>query len=181
MPRLDHETILLAFAVVTGLAMLLQTIMLLAIVVAVRKTANSIREEAESLRSAVMPVLYDTRDLIANTQGVIASGQELLANAQGLLARVSPKIEAATADLAAIADGLRAQTAVMQATATEIVEKVRKQSNRLDEMCSSVLDTVDRAGGFVTHAVSMPVRQISGMLASVKAIIESLRGPVVRG
>ena len=68
MPKLDNETIRLAFAVVTGLAVLLQTIILLAISAAVRKVANSVREEAENLRTSVMPVIYDTRDLLANTQ-----------------------------------------------------------------------------------------------------------------
>jgi len=38
------------------------------------------------------------------------------------------------------------------------------------------LDTVDRAGGFVNNVVSTPVRQISGVLRSAKAIVESLRG-----
>ena len=64
MPKMDNETILLAFAVVTGLAVLLQTILLLAIAVAVRKTANSIREETENQRTSIMPVIYDTRDLL---------------------------------------------------------------------------------------------------------------------
>jgi len=180
MPKLDHETILLAFAVVTGLAMLLQTIMLLAITVAVRKAANSLREETENLRTSVMPVLYDTRDLLANTQIVMTSAQEFVSSAQAVLNRMSPKIEAATGDLADIALGLRIQTAQVQSTAMEILDKVRKQGNRLDLMCTDLLDTMDRAGGFVAQAVSTPVRQISGVLRSVKAIIESLSGPLMR-
>jgi uncharacterized protein YoxC len=176
MPKLNNETILLAFAVVTGLAMLLQTIMLLAISVAVRKAAKSIREEAENLRSSVMPVIYDTRDLLASTQGILTSTQTFLATAQDFLSRVTPKIEEAVGELAEIAHGLRTQTEEMQSTGLEIMERVRKQSNRLDDMCTNVLDTVDRAGGFVTDIVSKPVRQVSGMLRSVKAIVESLRG-----
>jgi hypothetical protein len=42
-------------------------------------------------------------------------------------------------------------------------------------MLSSVLDAVDRAGGFLTDAVSKPARQLAGLLASLKAVIESLR------
>jgi uncharacterized protein YoxC len=179
-PKLDHQTILLAFAVVTGLAMLLQTIMLLAISIAMRKTANSVRKEAENLRSSIMPVIFDTRDLLANTQAILSSTQDFLANAQGLLTRVTPKIEAATADLAEISHGLRTQTAEVQSVAMEIVDRVRKQSNRVDDMCSSLLDNVDRAGGFVAQIVSAPVRQVSSLLGSFKAIIESLRTPPTR-
>ena len=180
MLKLDHETILLAFAVVTGLAMLLQTIMLLAITVALRKAANAVREEAENLRTSVMPVIYDTRDLVANTQIMLTSAQEFVSSAQGVLNRMGPKIEAATGDLAEIALGLRVQTAEIQTTAMEILNKVRKQGNRLDEMCTGLLDTVDRAGGFVANAVSAPVRQVSRILGTVKAVVESLSKPVAR-
>ena len=57
MPKLDNETILLAFVAVTGLAVLLQALILLAILVSVRKAARSIKEELEDLRSAAMPVI----------------------------------------------------------------------------------------------------------------------------
>ena len=187
MPKLDNETILLAFAVVTGLAVLLQAIFLWAISIAVRKAANSIREEAENLRTAVMPVIYDTRDLLANTQTSLASAQtslasaqEFLANMQGFYTRVAPKVETAAADLVQITQGLRQQTAEMQASATEILDKVRRQSNRLDEMFTSLLDTADRAGGYVVESISKPVQQISAMLRSFKAIVEALRKPLQR-
>jgi hypothetical protein len=180
MQKLDHETILLAFAVITGLAMLLQTIMLLAITVAARKAANSLREEAENLRTSVMPVIYDTRDLVANAQIALTGAQEFVASAQAVLNRISPRIEAATGDLAKIAEALRVQSAEVQSTAVEILDKVRKQGNRLDLMCTDLLDTVDRAGGFVANAVSAPVRQVSRILGTVKAVVESLRSPVVR-
>jgi hypothetical protein len=39
---------------------------------------------------------------------------------------------------------------------------------------------VDRAGGYVTEAVSKPMRQISGVLGTLKSIIESLSGPLLR-
>ena len=68
----------------------------------------------------------------------------------------------------------------MQISALEIMDKVRRQSNRADEMISRLLDTLDYAGGFVAEAVGRPVRQVSGILRSVKAIVESLRAPVVR-
>ncbi len=114
MPKLDNETIRLAFAVVTGLAVLLQTIILLAISAAVRKVANSVREEAENLRTSVMPVIYDTRDLLANTQASLASAQEFLARAQGFYTRVAPKVETAATDLVQITQTLRQQTAEFQ-------------------------------------------------------------------
>ncbi len=178
MPKLDNETIRLAFAVVTGLAVLLQTIILLAISAAVRKVANSVREEAENLRTSVMPVIYDTRDLLANTQASLASAQEFLASAQGFYTRVAPKVETAATDLVQITQTLRQQTAEFQTSATEVLEKVRRQSNRLDQMLTSLLNSADRAGSFVVESVSRPVQQVSAMLRSIKAIVETLRKPL---
>ena len=174
MPKLDNDTFLLAFVAVTGLAVLLQAIILLAIFVTVRKAFRSIREEVEDLRSSVMPVIYNTRDLLTTSR-------EFLADARELVTRVSPKIEAAATDLAEITHGLRVQSAEIQLSALEILDRVRRQSSRLDAMFSSLLDGIDRAGGFVAEVVSRPVRQISGVLACVKAVVGSLRAPETEG
>ena len=48
MPKLNHETIMLATIVVIGLAVLLQTVMLLAISIAVRKAAAPFGKRQES-------------------------------------------------------------------------------------------------------------------------------------
>ncbi len=176
-PKLDNQTILLALAVVTGLAVLLQAIILLAIFASMRKSAGAIRKEVEILRASLTPVLFDTQELIASSRDTLISAQAFLTNAQGFLTRVSPKVEAAAGDLAAITKGMHAQVGQVQSTVTEIMDKVRKQGDRLDNMTSSFLDTVDRAGDFVSDVVSKPVRQISGILGVVKSVIESLRGP----
>jgi methyl-accepting chemotaxis protein len=175
-PKLDNQTILLALAVVTGLAMFLQVFILLGVFVAMRKAASSMQKEIGSLRSALMPVIFDTQEILASSRNTLVSAQAFVANAQGFLTRVSPKVEAAAGDLVEITSGLREQTAQVQSSVQEIVERVRKQSNRVDNMVTGVLDTADRAGGFVNDVVARPVRQVSSILAAVKAIIESLRG-----
>jgi methyl-accepting chemotaxis protein len=175
-PKLDIQTILFAFAVVTGLAVLLQTFILLAISITLRKSAGSIQKEIGNLRSSLMPVIYDTREILASSRDTLLGAQDFVANAQGFLTRVSPKVEAAAGDLVEITHALRAQTTQMQSSITEILEKVRTQSGRVDHMVSGVLDTADRAGGFVTDVVSRPMRQISSILSVAKAVFESLRG-----
>jgi methyl-accepting chemotaxis protein len=154
MQNLDNQTIMLGFVGVTALAVLLQAIILLAILITMRKAARSLKEEAEDLRSAVMPIIENTRTL---------------------LTRVAPKMESTVTDVAAVAHRLREQTEVMESTAKEIIDRVRHQSSRVDTMLSKVLDAVDRAGGFLTDAVSKPARQLAGILSSAKAVIESLR------
>jgi uncharacterized protein YoxC len=166
MPNLDNQTILLAFVAVTGLAVLLQAIILLAIFITLRKAARSAREESEKLRSAIMPIVCETRDILAGTQG--------------FLSRVTPRIEAAATDLAEIMHGVRAQSVELQSSAQELLERVRVQSERLDKMFSGLLDTVDHAGEFVVETIGGPVRQVSRVLRAAKAIVESLRTPPAR-
>lgn len=154
MQNLDNQTIMLGLVGVTALAVLLQAILLLAILVTVRKAARSLSKEAENLRSAVIPIIEDTRTL---------------------LARVAPKMESTVTDAAAVAHRLREQTEVIESASREIIDRVRRQSSRVDAMLSKVLDAVDRTGGFLTDAVSKPARQLAGILSSAKAVIESLR------
>jgi len=154
MPNLDPQTVQLAIVAGVALALLIQTIVLLAILSTVRKAARGMREDFEDLRSSVMPIIYNTRDLMT---------------------RVTPKVDAAAEDLAALAHGLRVQTADIQSSATEILDRLRRQSTRLDGMMSTVLDAIDRAGAFMTDSVAKPMRQLSGILASARAVVESLR------
>ena len=152
--NLDTQTLMLAFVAFTGLAVLLQAIILLAIFLSVRKAARSIHEEIDDLRSSVTPIVNDSRDL---------------------LKRVGPKIEAVADDMEAITHGLRQQSVVLESATLEVLERVRRQSGRVDTMLTGVLYAVDRAGGFVASAVSKPIRQVASLLAAVKAAVESLR------
>jgi methyl-accepting chemotaxis protein len=154
MPKLDNQTIQLILVVAVAAAMVIQAIALFAALIALRKLAKSIREDIEDLRSSVMPIIDQARVLVV---------------------QVAPKIQETTADLAALTRALREQTADVQAAADEIISRARLQASRVDAMLSSVLDAVDRAGAFMADTVAKPMRQLSAIVASAKAVIESLR------
>jgi uncharacterized protein YoxC len=151
-----HETIELAFVVIAALALLSQTIILLVVIAGAAKAAKSLKEEINELRSSVMPIVHTTRDLVDS---------------------LSPKVDKTVADIADIAHSVRKQAIEFEAVTAEVLTRVRHETGRIDTMFSGTLDAVDKAGQFVTHAVSKPVRQISGVLASLKAILEALRNP----
>ncbi len=157
MLNLNHDTIELILIAVTAAAVLLQAFVLLAMFLALKRSSRSIVEQIEELKSSITPFVD---------------------NARGLLERVGPKLEGTTADVAEIVRGLKVQASEAEASVSEILERARKQASRIDEMFSGLLNTVDRAGDYVAGVVHGPVRQISGVLASIKAIVESLRGPV---
>ena len=155
MQTLNHDTIELILIAITTAAVLLEALVLLAIFLALRHTSRTILQHVEELKSTIIPFVD---------------------NARGFLERVGPKVEDATSDIADIVAGLKAQAVEAEASASEILERVRHQASRVDEMVSSILNTVDRAAEYVTDVVNRPVRQISGLMASIRAIVESLRG-----
>jgi methyl-accepting chemotaxis protein len=157
MLKLDNQTLLLAFVAVTGVAVLLQTLILFAIYRAISTATRSLGEQVEDLRSAMMPVIYNTRDLFA---------------------RMTPKLESTVDDLSQIAQGLKVQTAEAQEAIADVLDRMRKQTSRIDEMITGMLSSLDRAGVFVTEVVSKPARQINSVMATVKAVLDSLRMPV---
>jgi len=154
MPKLDNQTIQLALIALVALAMLVQAIVLLAAFIAMRKAARAINEKIEDLSSSVMPLVEKSRELVT---------------------RLAPKIEGTTDDLAALAHSLRLQTTDVQYAANEIIARARRQASRVDTLLTNVLDAVERAGGFMADAVAKPMRQLSAVLASVKAAVESFR------
>jgi hypothetical protein len=150
---MDHGTIeLICVAVIAG-AVLIQTMILIGFVLGLGKTAKSIKNEVDDLRSSVLPALR---------------------NAAELFVRISPKVESTVTDVSELTRLARTQAAEAQDSFEQILQSVRAQTVRIDGMLTGTLDAVDKAAAFATNAVSKPVRQISGVLASIKAIVESL-------
>ena len=153
MPKLDHDTLELLLIAVTALCILFQTILLSAMFVAVRKGIKSLSENIDDLRSSAMPIIHHTR---------------------GFIERITPTVEATAKNVAEMSQTIKENTATVSASASEIAQRVNAQSSRVDAMVSGALDAVDRTAGFVVETVNKPVRQLSGLLAGVKAVVEAL-------
>ena len=156
MSHLDPQVVQLVFAGVAALALLLQAIVLVAVFFATRKALKTVREDIEDVRSTVMPFINDARQTFE---------------------RVAPRIEEATADVAALTHSLRTQSDDLKNASSEIIERARRQASRVDSMATGVLDAAERAGAFVNDAITRPMRQLSGILASIKAVVDTLRAP----
>jgi hypothetical protein len=153
----NNETLMLIFVACTGAAVLMQALVLLAMLITARKALKLAQEQIEELRTSVLPVVRDTKELLSN---------------------VGPKIEAVASDFAALTHGLRTHGVKLEESATNILERVNRQSNRMDTMLTGVLDTVDRAGAVVAEVLSVPIRQLAGVAAFARAAINTLRaGP----
>lgn len=150
------ETILLVIAAVVALALLAQAVVLLAIFIGTRKAITAAQSELAELRASILPFAKDAREFFV---------------------RVAPKVEQTCSDMAALTHVARAQTTELQSVATEFIGRARSQVSRLDTMITNLMDGADRAGEFMSQVINKPMRQVSGILASVKAVVETLRAP----
>lgn len=161
MANMHNDTIMVIFVAATAIAVVLQAGILLALFIVVRTSTKKIQAEIEVFRISALPLIDHSRELMKN---------------------VSPKIQAATTDLAEMTRGLRAQTMEFQASASEVLERVHRQTGRVDTMVTGALNKVDHASTVVNDAVNVPLRQLSGIAAFAKAAFETLRsdGPKER-
>jgi methyl-accepting chemotaxis protein len=162
MPKFDDQTIAIACIAIIALAMLLQAIVLLAIYLGLRKAIVAIRGEVADLRSSVIPMVENTKELVDQSRQLIT--------------RLAPKAESTVGDMARVARGMRYQIEALEFTGKDIVERTLRQTERLDAMTTEALDHVEQAGRYVAETVVRPVRQLAGIVAAAKAIVESLRG-----
>jgi F0F1-type ATP synthase membrane subunit b/b' len=154
---------LIALAAVTGLLVLFQFVVLIAFFLAFRKGMAAMQEHANELRDSAVPVLKDAKELLRVTRELIA--------------RIEPRLESAATDVAEITRTARVQITRIQVSADEITERARRQAARIDGMTTSTLNGVDRVGQFIGDAINVPMRQVSGLIAGAKAIVETLRSP----
>lgn len=154
------QILFVIFVAFTAVAVILQAAILLGLFLTVRKTMKMVESEVAQLRATAAPLLNHTKDFVAG---------------------LTPKLDSVATDLTAVSRSLRAQMVEFQASTSEILERVHRQTGRVDSMFSGALDRVDHAGSVVGDAVHVPLRQLAGIAAFAKAAISSLRAGNSRG
>jgi len=156
---LNTETILIVFVALTGIAVLLQACILMAIFISLRKTAKSVLEVTEDLKATVVPMIHSTRELVE---------------------RITPQMITVSVGLAALTETFKRESAGVTFSASDILQRLSKQMQRLDAMLTASLNAVERATVVVESAVSAPVRQVNGVLAAIRAVVDTYRSDTPR-
>lgn len=164
------NTELLLILVGVTFAVLLQALVLLALFLTVRKAVQAANEQAEDYRAKLSP-LIDTGSQLINT------ANELVASAQKLIKTVQPHVESTVTELATMARDVHAEATRLQQSVDEVAARARNQADRVDGMVTSFLNGLDHFGHFLNEAVRAPVRQVNGVVAAAKAVIDTLRSP----
>ena len=103
-----------------------------------RKTIVSLQSDVQELRTTAMPILNRTRET---------------------LEKVTPKIESVATDVADLAHRLKEQSVEFEAVAGEILDRVHRQTSRVDNMFTGMVDGVEHASNLVADTITRPVRQ----------------------
>lgn len=168
MANVNTELLLILIGVT--FAVLLQAGVLFALFLTVRKAIKAANEQADDYRAKLSP-LIDTGSQLINT------ANDLVASAQKLIKSVQPHVESTVTELAAMARDIHAEANRLQQSVDEVASKARHQVDRVDGMVASFLDGLDRFGQFLNESVRAPFRQVNGIVAAARAVIDTLRSP----
>jgi methyl-accepting chemotaxis protein len=167
---LTVNTELLLILAAVAIAVLLQAGVLLGIFLTMRKAVQTAKEEADLYRGKLTPIIESSSQLIS-------TGKDLVASTQTLINDLKPQFVAAATELSNLTHEIHAQVNQLQDSVDEVAQKARHQVNRVDSMTTSALNGLDRFGAFLNEAVHVPIRQVNGVVAAAKAIMDTLKSP----
>jgi hypothetical protein len=151
--QLSSPTIFLIFTAVTAVGVLLQALVLLGMLLGGIRAWRRVHALTQEVNTNLMPVLISTRHLLED---------------------VSPRIKEAVGNLTLATEEIRRQTENVNSTLGNITEKTRIQTERINGMVTGTLDSLNQAANAVQHAVSIPARQVSGVLNGLRAGLDTL-------
>lgn len=149
------NTLTSVFIGLTGIAVMLQAGILLAMYLGMRETTARIEAIAEEVKKKVLPAVD---------------------HAEVFLLEVRPKLQVIADNLEESTTVLRAQVERVDATVNDTVDRARLQIIRADELLSRTLDRVEQTSDMVHQTVISPIRQLSGLMQGITVALEFLFG-----
>jgi hypothetical protein len=142
------------FVAVTALAILVQAVVLIALFVALRKTATQVQQTVTDLNAKVAP---------------------LVSQVQALVEDVSPRIAGIVADASEITRLARGEAQKMDRILSEALERLRMQLIHVDHVLTGAMEAVEEAGSHLRQTVWGPVVKATALIRGVQAGIDFFR------
>jgi hypothetical protein len=142
------------FVVVIAIAIVLQSIVLIALFIQMRRTAARVEQVVTELSGKVAP---------------------LISSVQVLVDDISPRITGIVADASEITRLARGEVQKVDRIVTEALERLRMQLIHVDHVLTGAIETVEEAGSHIRKTVWGPVVKATAMLRGVQAGIDFLR------
>jgi hypothetical protein len=149
------DNLLKVFIGLTAVAVVIQAGILVALYVALRKSAGRMEALATEVTTKALPTLE---------------------TAQSMLIQLRPRIETLTANAADSTTILRVQLGRLDATLSDILDRTRLQVIRADELLNRTMDKVEDTTEVIHKTVLSPLRQVSGLLSALSTGVEVFFG-----
>jgi methyl-accepting chemotaxis protein len=148
------------FIAITAAAFVLQVIILFALLLVVRKLRTRMEELADKVE--------DTTGVVqARVLPVIENVKVIQQEVKNYLEIARPKVDVILDNLAHVTTTTRGSIERIDATVNDVVDRVRLQVIRGDEMLTRTMDRVEETSEKVQHTVMSPVRQVSGIFQAI--------------
>jgi len=141
------------FILLTGIAVMLQAGVLLAMYLAMRKSGERMEALAAEVKTKLLPAVEE---------------------GQAVLNELRPRLTVIAENLEETTTTLRAQVERVDATVNDAVDRARLQVIRTDELLTRTLDRVEQTSDMVHKTVISPVRQLSGIMQGITVALEFL-------
>lgn len=143
------------FVIVAALAIVLQTLILGALFLQMRRLASRLESIANDLHSRVNPILGRIQVLVEDAQPVISS---------------------MIADAAEITNMARGQVQRADRVLTESLDRLRLQLIHADQILTGTLETIEETGVKLRRTVWGPVQSVAAVVRGIQTGLEFYRG-----
>jgi hypothetical protein len=150
-----NSRLLMFFVAMVAIAMVAQAAVVIGAAYGAAKTRKQLLGIVQELREKALPVIDSTH---------------------GMVQELQPKFRVLTDNLVETSHVVRAKANDFDTTITDVNERARAQTARVDDMVSSVLDATSGIASGLQKSVQTPVREIHGIMNGLKAGIDVLTG-----
>ncbi|MDE1176201.1 MAG: hypothetical protein PW789_06280 [Edaphobacter sp.] len=150
-----NSRLLMFFVGMVAFAMLVQAVVVVIAAIGAAKARSRVIAIVEEVRSKTMPVLDSAQEMVND---------------------LHPKVRIIAENLVETSHVVRSKAQEFDATISDVNLRARAQTERMDDMVSSVLDSTVGIASTIQRSVTAPVREFNGLMSGLKAGIDTLVG-----
>jgi ABC-type transporter Mla subunit MlaD len=142
------QLLLVIFIAVSALSLLLQAGLMVGIAVTARRTQRKVDGLVDDMRTHALPVILSSRTMLDD---------------------LAPKIKAISANLTESSHSVRSAADEIHQVVGDVAARTRTQAAHVENMVGGTLDHITEAGNTLQHGLSIPLRQLNGVLNGIRA------------
>jgi hypothetical protein len=150
----SSQTLLVIFIAVAAVSILMQAGFTVGMFIGARKAQKKLMALADDVRLHALPAIISSREVIQD---------------------IAPKLKTITENLTAISTTLRSKTEQVGGLVADVTNRAEAQAARVDGMVKGTLDQLTVAVHAIEHGISVPVRQVNGIINGLRAGVDVMR------